>query len=249
MHLQICRQWFTFCTVCPLWRTAVKSLKCDNNHDEDTWWCLESPGTAETPPARHTPVSGSLGNVFMPRVTCPRSRQTRIHNIRLSVSGGCLQRCSVYLVMTAARLLQSVSTAVSRALQETAWAGPRSSERHWINWDREMRIRVAARQSSLSDGCRENAATDDETFWHTLTFNAAQFHLLMMRVLSSLLRDDWYLLTAPWSPGQGGCDRRDILAGIISCLSGSWWRYAQDLLVMTLGISHPNNSESEKRRR
>ena len=149
--------------------TRVSSVICHDNDDDDTWGCLESPGTAETPPARQTPVSGSLGNtVFMPRVTCPRSRQTRRHGYAdsLCLEAVCCRVCSVYLVMTAARLLQSVSTAVSaagdcmgRATQLLAGARELTATARNENPSRD-------RQSSLSDGQMQQSGRDFLTRSH-----------------------------------------------------------------------------------
>lgn len=181
----------------------VSSLRCHNNNVGDTWWCLESPGTADSAPDRHTPVSGSLGNVFMP----PVSRVTRHKTDWVSaVDSVCLEAvCSVYLVMTAARLLQLVTTAAPRLhCRETAWAGadetrstgPRTPGLlRAEKWESELR---AARQSSLqSDGCRGKCSNNFLTHAH---FKCSSVFMTMMRVHSTLLQDNWYLLTAAWSP-------------------------------------------------
>ena len=191
----------------------VPSLGCHNNNVGDTWWCLESPGTAESAPDRHTPVSGSLGNtVFM----TPASRVTLFYTdwwvSDWALSGGCLQCLSCYDCRATAAVGDHCSSPPAERLQgpglmrHPGSTGPRTPGQGITASEKwESELQAAARQSSPRvTGVAESAAI---TFWHTLTFNAPQFLWQWWEYICSRTTDICWLL--PEVQNQGGCDRRE----------------------------------------
>ena len=133
VHLKFCRQGFTFtlhCLTPPVsWQECqVSSVMTMMMMIPGDVWRAQALRRRPRPDRRPCPGHWGMCSWHVSRVTCPRSRQTRRHDIRLSVSGGCLSTGSTVSILL--WLLQCDCCSLCPlqwALQETAWAGPRSS--------------------------------------------------------------------------------------------------------------------------
>ena len=123
--------------------------------------------------------------------------------------------CSVYLVMTAGRLLQLVTTAAPRLQRDCrgrGWwdtrAAPGPGHRARELWSEPRNENPSCRQRPDKVHWETRVAESAViTFWHTLTFNAPQFLWQWWEYICSRTTDICWLL--PEVQNQGGCDRRE----------------------------------------
>ena len=169
------------------------------------------------PPRTDTPpCPGHSGTQYSCRPCRSRGVFFSCHRLSVRLGAGCLEAvCSVYLVMTAARLLQLVTTAAPRLhCRETAWAGadetpeqrraPDTGPGNYCEPRNENPSSSQTKFTAESDGCRGKCSSN---FLTHAQFKCCSVFMTMMRVHSTLVQDNCWLL--PEVQNQGGCDRRE----------------------------------------